>query len=72
MKIGLLGKTLLLLVSCLALASGDQPHHEAMLETIPLYTVINNNDMLNETQCKTEMQTLLEAVDTKKLWAIRR
>lgn len=72
METGLLGKTLLLLVSSLALASGDQPHYEAMIETIPMYTVINNNDLLNETQCKTEMQTLLEAVDTKKLWAIRR
>ncbi|XP_031840772.1 nose resistant to fluoxetine protein 6 [Nomia melanderi] len=71
MKMELQWKILLLLASCLALASGEAPHHETMLETLPLYTVISNNDLLNETQCKTEMQTLLEAVDTKKLWGIR-
>lgn len=44
---------------------------EAMRETMPLYTVASNLDLLNNTQCQKELQVVRDAIDTNTLWAIR-
>ncbi|XP_076301815.1 nose resistant to fluoxetine protein 6-like [Lasioglossum baleicum] len=48
-----------------------EPNREAMRETMPLYTVLSNLELLNNTQCREELQSLRDAVDHKVLWGMR-
>ncbi|XP_076301563.1 nose resistant to fluoxetine protein 6-like isoform X1 [Lasioglossum baleicum] len=48
-----------------------EPNREAMRETMPLYTVLSNLELLNNTQCREELQSLREAVDHNVLWGMR-
>ncbi|XP_033321739.2 nose resistant to fluoxetine protein 6 [Megalopta genalis] len=68
------GKVLLVAAVCLlgcraspAVAS----NREVMVETMPLYTVLNNLNLLNSTQCRAEMQQLRDAIDANVFWAMR-
>ncbi|XP_076280625.1 nose resistant to fluoxetine protein 6-like isoform X2 [Lasioglossum baleicum] len=48
-----------------------EPNREAMRETMPLYTVLSNLELLNNTQCREELQSLRDAVDHNILWGMR-
>lgn len=46
-------------------------NREVMRETLPVYTVLSNLELLNNTQCQSELQMLRDAVDHQVLWGMR-
>ncbi|XP_078044851.1 nose resistant to fluoxetine protein 6 [Augochlora pura] len=68
------GKVLLLAAVCLMGCRGNPvatPSREVLIETMPLYTVLSNLNLLNTTQCRAEMQQTRDAIDANVLWAMR-
>ncbi|XP_015433628.1 PREDICTED: nose resistant to fluoxetine protein 6-like [Dufourea novaeangliae] len=49
----------------------DKSNREAMIETMPGYTVLTKTDLLNSTECRIEMEQLRDAIDRGVLWALK-
>ncbi|XP_076232013.1 nose resistant to fluoxetine protein 6 [Calliopsis andreniformis] len=52
-------------------SQAGQVDTKTLKETLPVYAVVSNLDLLNSNQCKTELQRFRDGVDSGTLWSLR-
>ena len=65
------GRLLLLLMGLLVTVQGFAPDKKAMEETLPAYAIALNMNILNDSQCRREMEVFRSGVDRGLLWSLR-
>lgn len=59
------------IATCLSVATGRQTiREETLKQTLPVYAMLTNIDVLNSTECKRDLKTFHEGLLDRKLWSI--
>lgn len=63
--------TIFLLAALFASVHALGRKQETLKETMPMYAIIANANLLNASSCRTELEELHRAVDDQVFWALK-